>query len=168
MSQRKHPAPWSKQSLCVITPQYSAPGRAYDFRGKVACKCWQPHGMVNLNATWQSNYYQTTHQMARYISIWNPLFGRLDPPIIAKTCKKDAQSLCIYAITWYIRVAVRKTDAYSYNTSASWSSPKWLASRIGPPNFRCPGSAPVKVRDLKLSGNVPSLVLGKVKKKIAW
>ena len=75
-----------------------------------------------------------------------------------------SQSLCIYVITWYIAVAVRKTDAYSYNTSASWSSPKWLASRIGPPNFWCPGAAPGKVINLKLLENVSSLVLGKVRK----
>ena len=48
----------------------------------------------------------------------------------------------VYVIKWYISVAVRKTNACSYNTSASWSSPKWLASRIGPPNFQCPWSRP--------------------------
>ena len=78
-------------------PQYSAPGRAYDFRGKNASKCWQMHDMVNLIASWQSNYYQTTHQIARYISIWNPFFGCLNPPIKAKTCKKKIHNhyVCI-------------------------------------------------------------------------
>ena len=93
-----------------------------------------------------------------------PLFGCLDPPIIEKTCKKKMHNHCVYVITWYTSVAVCKTDAYSYNTSALWSSPKWLASRIGPPTFRCPGAAPGKVIDLKFSGNMPSLVLGKVRK----
>ena len=71
---------------------------------------------------------------------------------------------CVYVITWYTLVAVCKTDAYSYNTSALWSSPKWLALRIGPPTFRCPGAAPGKRIDLKFSGNMSSLVLGKVRK----
>ena len=82
MCQRERHVPWSKQSLCVITPQYSAPGRSYDFRGTIACKDWQTHATLNLIAYWQSNYYQTAHQMVRYISICNPHFGRLDPPII--------------------------------------------------------------------------------------
>ena len=43
------------EALCVITPQYSAPGPAYDFRGKIPCACWQTHDMVNLIASWQSN-----------------------------------------------------------------------------------------------------------------
>ena len=66
-------------------------------------------------------------------------------------------------ITWYISVAVRKTDAHSYTTSASRSSPKWLVSRLGPPNFRCPGAIPGKSINLKFS-EMPSLVLGKVRK----
>ena len=89
-----------------------------------------------------------------------PLLGRLDPPIIVKTCHK--QCVYVYVITWHISVAVRKTDAHSYNTSASWSSLKWFASRIRPSNFRCPGAAPGKVLDLKFSENVPHSVLGKV------
>ena len=84
MRHRERHAPWSKQSLCVITFQYSAPRRAYDFRGKITCT-WQTHAMVNLIAYWQSNCYQTSHQMLRHISIRTPLFERLDPPIIAKT-----------------------------------------------------------------------------------
>ena len=81
-----------------------------------------------------------------------------------KKCKKKMHYHCLYVITWYTSVAVCKTDAYSYNTSALWSSPKWFASWIGPPTFRCPGAAPGKVIDLKFSGNMPSLVLGKVRK----
>ena len=123
MCQRERDTPWSKQSFCVIAPQYSAPGCAYDFRGTVACKCWQTHDMVNLIAFWQANYYQTTHQMLRYISIWNLPFWTPSSPYSSKNM---SQSLCIYVRTWYISVAVRKTDAYSYNTSASWSSPKYL------------------------------------------
>ena len=42
--------------------------------------------------------------------------GRLGPPIIAKTRKKKIHNHCAYVIAWYISVAVRKTDAYSYNT----------------------------------------------------
>ena len=122
MCQRERHPPW------IITPQYSAPGRAYDFRGKIACKCWQTHDMVNLIASWQSNYYQIAHQMVRYISIWNPPFWT---PGSAYYSKNVSQSLCIYVITWCISVAVRKTVSYSYNTSASWSSPKWLARPIG-------------------------------------
>lgn len=64
----------------------------------------------------------------------------------------------VYVITWYLSFTVRKTGA------ASWSSPKWLASRIGPPNSQCSGAAPGKVMNLKFSGNVPNLVLGKVRK----
>ena len=72
--------------------------------------------------------------------------------------------ICYQLITWYISVAVRKTCANSYNTSASWSSPKWLASWIRPLNFRCPGATPGRVIDLNFSENVPSLVLRKVRK----
>ena len=139
MCQRERHAPWSKQSLCVITPQYSSPGRAYDFMGKIACKCWQTHDMVNLTTSWQSNYYQIAHKMVRYIAIWNPLFGCLDPPIIKKTCKKKMHNHCVYVTTWYNSVAVCKTDAYSYNTSALWS-PKWLANRTS--HFPMPSSRP--------------------------
>ena len=64
-------------------------------------------------------------------------------------------------MTLYLSVTVRKTGAYSENTSASLSSPKWLASRIAPPNCWCPGAATGKVIDLKFSGNVSSLVLRK-------
>ena len=150
--------------LRVITPQYSVPGRAHDFGGKIACKYWQTHDMVNLIASWQYNYYQIAHQMVRYISTWTPIFGCLDPPIIGKTCKNKMDNHCVYVITWYNSAAVCKTDACSYNTSALWSSSKRLALRKGPPTFRCSGAAPSKVIDLKFSGNMPHLVIGKVKK----
>ena len=102
--------------------------------------------------------------MVRCISIC-PLFLDAWIRLIAKTCKKKMNNHCVLrVITWSISVAIRKTDAYSYNTSASLSSPKWLASRTGPPSFRCPGAAPCKVIDLNFSGSVPSLVLGKVRK----
>ena len=93
-----------------------------------------------------------------------PFFGRLDPPIITRMCKKKLHNHCVYVIAWYISVAVRKTDVHSYNTSASRPSLKWHASRLGPPNFRCPGAAPGKGIDLIFSENVPSLDLGKVRK----
>ena len=165
MCQRERHAPWDKQSLRVITPQYSAPGRAYDFRGKSACKCWQPHDMVNLIASWQSNHYQITHQMVRYIAMWNPPFWMPgSAPIIEKTCKKKMHNHCVDVITWYTSVAVCKTDAYSYDTSALWFSPKRLASQIGHPTFPCPGAAPGKVMDLKFSVNMPRLSVGKDRK----
>ena len=61
-------------ALCNY-PQYSAPGRAYMILwDSIACKCWQTHDMVNLIASWQCNYYQTTHTMVRYISKRNSPF----------------------------------------------------------------------------------------------
>ena len=50
------------------------------------------------------------------------------------------------------------------NASASYCSPKRLALRIAPPNSGCYGTAPVTVINMKFSGNMPSLVLGKVMK----
>ena len=99
---------------------------------------------------------------------WYGTFQYENPPLwtpgSAYYSKNESQSMCIYVMTWYISVAVRKTDAHSYTASASWSSPKWLASRLGPHNFRCPGAAPRKDIDLKFSQNVRRLVLGKVRK----
>ena len=112
-----------------------------------------------------TNYYQSAHQMVRYISIWNPPFWMPGSAYYEKkTCKKKMRNHCVYIITWYISVAVCKTDANSYNTAVLWSSPKWLASRIGPFNSRCSEAAPGKLIDLKFSGNMPSLILGKVRK----
>ena len=39
-----------------------------------------------------------------------------------------------------------------------------LTLRISPPKLLCPGTAPVAAINLKLSGNMPRFVLGKVRK----
>ena len=39
-----------------------------------------------------------------------------------------------------------------------------LTLRISPPKLPCPGTAPVAAINLKFSGNMPSFVLGKVRK----
>ena len=86
MRQRERHAPSDKQSLRVIAPQYSAHGRAYDFRGKIACKCLQPHDMVNLIAS--AGNLTTTKSLIKWygtLQYETPLFGFLDQPIIEKT-----------------------------------------------------------------------------------
>ena len=57
--------------------------------------------MVNLIASWQSNYYQIAHQMVRYVLTFQyetPLFGCLGPLIIEKTCKQKMHNHCVYVI----------------------------------------------------------------------
>ena len=122
--QRERHAPWSKQSLCVITPQYSAPGRAYDFTGKSLVT-------VDKHMVWYSwslaGNLTTTKPHIKWYGTFQcetPLFGPLDPPIVAKMCKKKMRNHCLYVMTWYHSVAVRKTGVYSYNTSTSWYAPK--------------------------------------------
>ena len=107
----------------------------------------------------------TTKPLIKWYGIFQyetPLFGRLDPPIIAKTCHNH----CVYMISHdtFQSLFAKLMHTVILCTSASWSSPKWLASRLGPSNFRCPGDTPGKGIDLKFVENVSSLVLGKFRK----
>ena len=73
----------------------------------------------------------------------SPLFGRLDPPIVAKPSKKRLHNHCVYIITWYLSATVRRTVAYSDHVSiVIFTQMTRFTNTTWDLHFWCPWSRP--------------------------